>query len=789
MAKSAVFQVAIDNADDAGSKSVLVELARDAVRIANDGAPFSEADVESICRVGRSGKKATDYIGYLGVGCKSVFLFCDSPRIVSGCYRFAFDRQYWPQPEKVPWQITPVWLERAPEWTKELSSYTTFFELPFREGNRADVAARLAEEMKPDSLSGRVLLFLRHVEELVLQDRLRGARRVVRRRRAEPGEAGPGLYEQYEIQEERDGDASRERWVVFRATVRVPEAVRSDPETRQWERHEVSAREIAVAFALDETGQLRPVHGTAHTGVFSFLPLKEVPSGLSFLVHGDFLTGPGRESLRRDARWNRWMAGELFRFIAERVAPALLEHQRWRYAAAAMLYPGAGGPHVINDELLRPLRRYVEERPLLVSADGSLVTAAQAMRIPNWDAGWLQVLGVERLEAAFPGKRALHRLTLLPPVPVMEGPFVNSRNWPWAMEQLVEARAKEQDVELFRALYRELGRYSEGTIRSAPWFSARLVLTEDGSLVSASAAYWAEHGPPALRGRRRVHPGLWADPECAGFLEFLGCRVLTAQQVREWQLGDSLDQVAQAWATMPESERVEWTGRLFRLWREGVLDGGRLGFLTVRCRDGRWRSPREVFFGEAYAPEHRLEALAARGLLRVEPEAMPLLSEAYLAAGGGGEVSEWRRFFQALGVNRRLEDERLREAFAERVAEAVLVRYERSRGRQPERVPRSQERGYDFESGGRRIELKGRSRPDPPIDLTRTQYQALSDEAHYVYVVADALSHPVLYVLRGPKLLGLLPEPTFRYAEWRGLVEDRYVSLEEEGDAGHAESS
>lgn len=53
---------------------------------------------------------------------------------------------------------------------------------------------------------------------------------------------------------------------------------------------------------------------------------------------------------------------------------------------------------------------------------------------------------------------------------------------------------------------------------------------------------------------------------------------------------------------------MEWTGRFFRLWREGVLDVGRLGFLSVKSRDGRWRSPQEVFFGEAYAPEHRAAA-------------------------------------------------------------------------------------------------------------------------------------------------------------------------------------
>lgn len=67
----------LQNAHDAGSKSVLVELTLGAVHIANDGAPFTEADVESIGRVGRSAKRASDYIGYLGIGFKSVFLFCD----------------------------------------------------------------------------------------------------------------------------------------------------------------------------------------------------------------------------------------------------------------------------------------------------------------------------------------------------------------------------------------------------------------------------------------------------------------------------------------------------------------------------------------------------------------------------------------------------------------------------------------------------------------------------------------------------------------------------------------
>lgn len=778
----------LQNADDADSTSVLIELTPEAVRIANNGVPFSESDVESICRVGRSTKRATEYIGYLGIGFKSVFLFCDSPRIVSGCYRFTFDRHHWPRPETIPWQITPIWLDRRPEWVKTFASYTTFFELPLRQGYEAAIVERLRSELRPDGFSARALLFLRRVQDVVLRDRLDGTERVVRRRQltAPGGPADP--YEVYEIADEQDGAIRTERWVVFRSTISVPEEVRMDWATLEWDRHDVATREIAAAFGLDEAGQLQSVAGTAHMGVFSFLPLKEVPSGLPFLVQGDFLTGPGRETIRRDALWNRWMARELFRFITERVVPALLNHEEWRYVAAAVLYPGQGGPDVISEELIGPLRRYVEGQPLLATADGSFVTPGQALRIPNWDAEWFQVLGVAKVESLFPGKKVLHPRTHHPwQLTITGGPFVNSKHWPSVMQRLVEARAQEKDTEFFKALFRELGKYQDPTIRRAPWSSAPIVLAEDGTLVTASSAYWAENGPKELQGLRRVHPDIWADPACAEFLQILGCQILTSEEVKERQILGSLVQQREKWAALSSEERITWTGRFFRAWQEGLLRPQALEFLTVKTLEGHWRPPGDVFFSHAFAPDHRLEVLAARGLLKAEPGELPLLSGEYLGLGYGS-IYEWRRFFQEIGVDRRLVDERRRDSFAERVAEEVLIRYEQRRGCQPTRVPRSQERGYDFESGGRRIELKGRSRPEPSMDLTRTQYQALRDNRYYVYVVADALCNPVLYVLQGAHLLELVPEASFPHAQWHGLAEDRYVALEGEGETRDARS-
>lgn len=98
----------IQNADDVRSSSLLIEIENKLIKILNNGHVFSKEDVNSICRVGMSSKTPKDYIGYLGVGFKSVFLISDSPEIYSGDYRVKFDKNDWPEPEKIPWVIPSV---------------------------------------------------------------------------------------------------------------------------------------------------------------------------------------------------------------------------------------------------------------------------------------------------------------------------------------------------------------------------------------------------------------------------------------------------------------------------------------------------------------------------------------------------------------------------------------------------------------------------------------------------------------------------------------------------------
>ena len=107
----------IQNADDAGSNSLTIEINGNCIKIFNDGRQFSKDDVESIYKVSRSSK----------------FLISDCLEIHSGGYHFKFDKNAWNEPKQIPWQVIPIWIDRPDiELPK---GKTTAFIIPIRNSN------------------------------------------------------------------------------------------------------------------------------------------------------------------------------------------------------------------------------------------------------------------------------------------------------------------------------------------------------------------------------------------------------------------------------------------------------------------------------------------------------------------------------------------------------------------------------------------------------------------------------------------------------------------------------
>ena len=216
----------VQNADDAKSQSLKIKISQNAIKIFNDGLPFSEEDVKSICKVGRSSKTPKDYIGYLGVGFKAVFLISKCPEIYSGDFRFKFDKDSWDDPAHTPWQVIPLWIDDS---QGELSGKNkTIFNLPLKE---VKLMEKLREEVRPEHLSDRILLFLRNIKEIeIIDDTQNFKRRIVKSEFSK--KSG---YEIHQIQEyENDILKNQGYWLIFRSVCEVPKEVKEDYLTKEW---------------------------------------------------------------------------------------------------------------------------------------------------------------------------------------------------------------------------------------------------------------------------------------------------------------------------------------------------------------------------------------------------------------------------------------------------------------------------------------------------------------------------------------------------------------------------
>jgi len=170
----------IQNAEDAGATRFKAVLRGRTLEICNNGKPFTKEDVKSICSIGQSSKDPSIYIGYLGVGFKAVFLVSSKVSIYSPPYTFAFDREYWARTgrdvNKIPWQITPIWLPKVDEHVSRLLSegWTVVFQVELEDEEAINAIRREFENLNP-----RIILFLHNIEEIELETE--GYRKIVRK--------------------------------------------------------------------------------------------------------------------------------------------------------------------------------------------------------------------------------------------------------------------------------------------------------------------------------------------------------------------------------------------------------------------------------------------------------------------------------------------------------------------------------------------------------------------------------------------------------------------------------
>lgn len=147
----------IQNAEDAKAEKVEFLLYPDKLVFHHDGKRlFNLKDIRAITGIGDSTKNSViaeqkdPTIGRFGIGFKSVFKICDSPKIYSGEYSFEINNLY------VPCRIKK----------KEEYSEGTYFVLPFCDKERSIQDTYLLLHEAIENLSSDTVLFLRNINEI-----------------------------------------------------------------------------------------------------------------------------------------------------------------------------------------------------------------------------------------------------------------------------------------------------------------------------------------------------------------------------------------------------------------------------------------------------------------------------------------------------------------------------------------------------------------------------------------------------------------------------------------------
>lgn len=787
----------IQNADDAKSESLKIELSNNLFRISNDGDPFETENIKSICKIGRSSKTPKDYIGYLGVGFKSVFLISDSPTIYSGDYRFKFDKSAWAEPHHIPWQIIPLWIDEPRAALDD--KFRAVFDIPLKETKMLDM---LTAEVTDEHLNNRIILFLRHIREIEINDSVRKYERKIIKDKLEETDG----YAVYRVREFENSILKEEDyWLIIRSDSTVPEIVKNDYVTKEWERQDIDVREVLVAFRLSaEKDIVIEREGTAHIGVFSFLPLKEIPSGLNFLIQADFLTNPGRGDLSRECIWNKWLAEAIYQLIESKCVKLFLANEMWKMNFTQILYPSEGGHELFESSIKVPLRKYLETNAVLITDDGSVATPQELV--------WLgeevkELLSSYDIAILFPGKKVIHqKCSPHQRLSVDRGPsdsldLINAQR----CEELFLFKAKEQDTSWFKKLYVSIyekyqlsyfrKHYQYNVEHDRFWHqltekNIQYILTDDYQLARPSECYLNTKKIRLSEGIKKhfkiVNPELLKDGQCKAFIDKLATiKELTDDEIKNVvKRSEAIGLDEEKWSALSELERIESTKHVKELWKKGkkYINIENYHFLTIKSKDGKWLSPENLILSKEYSPEHEIEALFSEGLI---DKPLNFVNVMYLENANGDDVRSWVNFFKAIGVDKLVDKQKKDggrlEDFVQRISVLFSLRHERNINRHPRELGESEKPGYDLvsEADGQEwfIEVKGSSKHTSfDIFLTVNELKALQNNAerYSIYAVTNALSSPKLDILRGEALLELIKSEvkiTIPYSSWQKHID------------------
>lgn len=273
----------LQNAEDAGAKTISFSLHEDRLEINHNGKDFDYNDIKGITGIGYSTKKEDiNAIGKFGVGFKSVFAITETPRIYSGQNNF-----------EIQDFLVQKFLKKIPR------NNNTKIILPFNHRTRNTDLVYSIIEKKFENIGLISILFLSNIQSIEWNTKSKGGQYFKKLKNISKLKN----VKRVEIFSNTDGIENIEKYIVIHKNVKINK----------------KALKVEIAYKIgknkDGNETIVPLEDSK---LVVFFPTEKI-TFLNFLIQGPFRTTPNRENIPLDDDQN----GQLIDGITELAAESL----------------------------------------------------------------------------------------------------------------------------------------------------------------------------------------------------------------------------------------------------------------------------------------------------------------------------------------------------------------------------------------------------------------------------------------------------------------------------------
>lgn len=305
----------LQNAEDEKATRVVIEFYNDQLIFYHNGDPFDEDDVRGVSSMlmGTKDRNDAQTIGRFGMGFKSVFKYTYQPEIYSDDEAFVIRNYLLPVESDRNWDFRLMksrlaYLDGANELYTPFaeSDHLTRIIIPFKKRNdRGEIYKVNGRDVldKLNSLTGEILLFLTHIQDLYWVNRENGQYAHITLGRTKGDE---NLLTCRISSHGNGGKEDISRYLKYKKSFDHPD---------------MKSAEVSVAYRLNS--QARNVIELEKTPIWVYFPTRDM-TDLPFLVHGSFETAVSREKLMTPSRFNQ----DLFACLGDLIAESMMDLAR-----------------------------------------------------------------------------------------------------------------------------------------------------------------------------------------------------------------------------------------------------------------------------------------------------------------------------------------------------------------------------------------------------------------------------------------------------------------------------